>query len=301
MSEIVARIAQLKREKKALILVHYYQAPEIHEIADFMGDSFDLSQKATTTDAQLIVFCGVHFMAESAAILNPGKKVVLPAFDAGCPMADTATAESVRAARLQYPGAAVVCYMNTSAEVKAESDIVCTSSNAVKIVNSLSESRVLFVPDRNLGDFTARHSKKEIILWPGHCYVHTRFLAPELRRSRELLPNAKVVVHPECSPEIRDLADHVCSTSGMITFVAQSPATEFIIGTEMGLIEFLKRRFPEKRFYAAPPGSTCFNMKKNTLDQVLEALEREAPVVTVRPEVAQKAKRALDRMLEVGK
>lgn len=294
------RIAELKAALNAAFLVHFYQSPEIHEIADFMGDSFELSRQAASTDADRIVFCGVHFMAESAAILNPGKKVLLPARDAGCPMADTATAEQVREMRKQHPDAAVVSYMNTSAEVKAESDIICTSSNAVKIVNSLPHKRVIFVPDRNLGDFVRRHTDKEIILWKGHCYVHTRFSAEALTQARALHPGAAVVVHPECDPDVQALADHVCSTSGMIPFVEKSMAREFLIGTEFGMVEYLQRRFPEKTFFAVPPGSTCATMKRNTLEQIVSALENDSPVIRVPEEIARRARLALDRMLAVG-
>lgn len=294
-------IQKLRAEKNAIILVHYYQSPEIHEIADFMGDSYDLSLKATTTKASLIVFCGVHFMAESAAILNPGKKVVLPTLSATCPMAETADGPKVRAMREKYPEAAVVAYMNTSAEVKAEADVVCTSSNAVKVVKSLPQKQIIFVPDKHLGSWVAEQTDKDIILWNGFCYVHSRFMVQELGQARKLLPLAKVVVHPECPAEIRNKADHVCSTSGMISWVEKSDALEFIIGTEMGLIEHLKKKFPKKRFYAVPPGSTCLTMKKNTLELVLEALQQEKPVVTVPEDIAVRAKKALDRMLEVGK
>jgi len=300
-ASLVEKINRLKKEKNAVVLVHCYQRPAIYDIADFIGDSFDLSQKAAQTEAEIIVFCGVHFMAESAAILNQRKKVILPAADAGCPMAATASAEEVREARRNNPGAAIVSYMNTTAEVKAESDIICTSSNAIKIVNSLLQSRVVFIPDRNLGKHVAKHSAKEIVLWKGHCYVHTKFLAAELSKAKKEIPGAKVVVHPECEPEIRNLADHICSTSGMIPYCSNSDASEFIIGTESGMIELLKRRVPGKKFYAAPPGSTCITMKKNTLELVLDALQAEKPVVTVPKEIAARAKKALDRMLEIGK
>ncbi|MFZ2957279.1 MAG: quinolinate synthase NadA [Candidatus Ozemobacteraceae bacterium] len=303
MNEIhmIDEIQTLKKQKNAVVLVHYYQSPEIYKIADFIGDSYELSVQASKTGADIIIFCGVHFMAESAKILSPQKKVILPAVTAGCPMAETADAGAVLEMKARYPEAAVVSYMNTSAEVKAVSDIICTSSNAEKIVNSLPNRQVIFVPDKNLGSWVAEHSDKEIILWGGFCYVHTKFMADELARAKTLLPGAKVLVHPECPKEIRDQADHVCSTSGMVKIVEKSDAKEFIIGTEVGLIEMLKQKFPERKFYAVPPGSTCLTMKKNRLDLVLESLKTEKPEIHVPEEIRLKAKKALDRMLEVCK
>ncbi|MDP2909435.1 MAG: quinolinate synthase NadA, partial [Nanoarchaeota archaeon] len=292
---------RLKKEKNAVILVHNYQRPEIYKVADFIGDSYGLSVQASKTKADMIVFCGVHFMAETAYILNPGKKVLLPAKDAGCPMADMVTAEDIRELRKKYPDAAIVSYMNTTAEVKAESDIICTSSNAVKIVNSLPNKRIIFVPDKNLASYVAAHTDKEVIPWKGFCYVHNKFSRDGLAEAKDALKDAKVVVHPECKEEVRALADHVCSTSGMVDYAKGSEAKEFIIGTEVGMIEMLKIECPEKKFYSAPPGGTCVNMKKNNLDLVLEALKTEKPVVTVPEEVRLKAKKAIDKMLEVGK
>lgn len=298
-ASIIEEIQQLKKKKNAIALVHYYQSPEIYKIADFIGDSYELSVKASKTEAEMIVFCGVHFMAESAKILSPQKKVLLPAITAGCPMAETADAAGVLEMKARYPEAAVVSYMNTTAEVKAVSDIICTSSNAEKIVNSLPHRQIIFVPDKNLGSWVAEQTDKEIILWRGFCYVHTKFMADELSRAKKLFPKAKVIVHPECPREIRVLADHVCSTSGMVKFVEKSEAGEFLIGTEMGLIEMLKQKFPDRKFYAVPPGSTCLTMKKNQLDLVLESLKTEKPEITVPDEIRLKAKKALDRMLEV--
>ncbi|MBF0499672.1 MAG: quinolinate synthase NadA [Candidatus Riflebacteria bacterium] len=300
-SSVINEIRTLKKKKNAIALVHYYQSPEIYEIADFIGDSYELSVQASKTSADMIIFCGVRFMAESAKILNPGKKVVLPAVTAGCPMAETADASAVLAMKARYPEAAVVSYMNTTAEVKAVSDIVCTSSNAHIIVNSLPNRQIIFVPDKNLGSWVAEKSSKEIILWNGFCYVHNKFMADELARARKLLPDAKVVVHPECPKEIRDQADHVCSTSGMVKYVEKSDAKEFIIGTEMGLIEMLKKKFPDRKFYAVPPGGTCLTMKKNRLDLVLESLKTGEPEINVPEEIRVKAKMSLDRMLEVCK
>lgn len=298
-TRIIEEILRIKKEKNAVALVHYYQSPEIYKIADFIGDSFELSVEASKTKAAMIIFCGVRFMAESAKILSPEKKVILPAIAAGCPMAETADAAAVLELKTRYPDAAVVSYMNTTAEVKAVSDIVCTSSNAEKIVNSLPHRQIIFVPDRNLGSWVAEKTRKEIILWRGFCYVHTKFMCDELAKARRLFPEAKVVVHPECPKEIRDQANHVCSTSGMVKYVEKSSAKEFIIGTETGLIEMLKQKFPDRKFFAVPPGSTCLTMKKNRLELVCEALKSGEPEITVPEEVRLKAKKALDRMLEV--
>jgi quinolinate synthase len=297
---LVNEIKRLKKEKEALILVHNYQRPEIYQVADFIGDSYGLSVEASKTNARMIIFCGVHFMAESAYILNPDKKVILPAIDAGCPMANMVKAEDLRELR-KSSNAPVVSYINTTAETKAESDIICTSSNAVKVVNSLSDQRIIFVPDQNLADYVSQHTNKEIIPWNGFCYVHTKFSHEELAKAKKLLKDAKVIVHPECPAEVRELADHICSTSGMTEYVKNSNAKEFIIATEIGMIEMLKLHVPGKKFYTAPPGGTCTDMKKNNLELVLEALRNEAPVITVPEEIRRKAKKALDRMLEVGK
>jgi quinolinate synthase len=297
---LVNEINRVKKQKNAIILVHNYQRPEMYKIADFIGDSYGLSVEASKTNARMIIFCGVHFMAESAYILNPEKKVILPAIDARCPMADTVKAEDLR--RLKKSShASVVSYINTTAEIKAESDIVCTSSNAVKVVNSLSDKRIIFVPDRNLANYTAKYTSKEIIPWNGFCYVHNQFSPGELAKAKKLAKDLKVIAHPECTAEIRGLADHICSTSGMIEYATTSDSKEFMVATEIGMIEMLKLKVPEKKFYTATPGSTCVDMKKNNLKLVLEALENEAPLITVPEEIRLKAKKALDRMLEVGK
>lgn len=298
---LIDEINKLKKEKSTVILVHNYQRPEIFKIADFIGDSYGLSQEASETKARMIIFCGVHFMAESASILNPDKKVILPAIEAGCPMADMVQAEELRKLKEQHPDAAVVCYINTSAEVKAESDIVCTSSNAVRIINSLPHKRIIFIPDKNLADYAAGYTDKEIIPWNGFCYVHTKFSPEELAKSKKLLRNAKVIAHPECPGGVRALADHVCSTSGMVGYAKQSDATEFIIATETGMIEMLRLQVPGKTFYTAPPGSTCVNMKKTNLRLVFESLENEAPIITVPEAIRLKARKALDRMVEATK
>lgn len=299
--KLIDEINRLKKEKNAVILVHNYQRPEIYKVADYIGDSYGLSVEASKTNAKMIIFCGVHFMAETAYILNPNKKVILPAINAGCPMADMVTAEQLRDFKKRYPDAAVVSYMNTTAETKAESDIICTSSNAIKVVKSLQQKKVIFVPDKNLASYVAQHTDKEVIPWNGFCYVHNKFSHEELAKAKQVLGKAKVIAHPECPAEFRALADHVCSTSGMVDYAKNSEAEEFIIGTEVGMIEMLKIECPHKKFYAAPPGSTCVNMKKNNLELVLQALKNEGPIITVPEEIRVKAKKALDKMLEVGK
>jgi quinolinate synthase len=298
--ELIERIKKLKKEKNAVILAHTYQRPEIYKVADFIGDSYGLSKKATETDADIIVFCGVDFMAESAYILNPEKTVLIPTRLANCPMAATVDIDGLRELKAKHPDAAVVSYVNTTAEVKAESDICCTSANAVKVVNSLEEDEVIFVPDSNLANYVMRHTDKKVIPWNGWCYVHRKFSAEGLRSAKTKHLNAKVLVHPECVPEVVDLADEVCSTTGMMNYVRQSSDETFIIATEMGLIERLKLEFPDKVFYQAPPGGTCIQMKKTNLGLVLEALEKEQFKVTVPEDIRVKAKRALDRMLDVA-
>jgi len=301
MKNLIKEINKLKKEKNAIILVHNYQRPEIYKIADYIGDSYGLSVKASKADADMIIFCGVKFMAETAKILSPNKKVILPAMNAGCPMADMVKPEDLRALRKKYPGAAIVSYMNTTAQTKAESDVICTSSNAVKIVNSMPNEKIIFVPDKNLASYVAQQTDKEIIPWDGFCYVHNKFCHEKLREVKKNLKHAEVIAHPECPKEVRELAHHVCSTSGMIDYAKKSDAKEFIIGTEIGMLEMLKQEVKGKKFYAAPPGSTCINMKKNTLELVLKALKEGGPEITVDEEIRKKAKLALDKMLEVGK
>ncbi len=298
-SDLIERINELKEKKNAVILVHNYQRPEIYKVADYIGDSYGLSKKATQTKADIIVFCGVDFMAESAYILNPTKTVLIPTKMAKCPMAAMVDVEGLRELKAKHSKAAVVSYVNTTAEVKAESDICCTSSNAVKVVNSLEENEVIFVPDSNLANYVMRHTSKKIILWNGWCYVHKKFSPEGLRHAKTLHIDAKVLVHPECIPEVVDLADEICSTTGMINFIKQSQDKKFIIATEIGMLERLKRMFPEKVFFQAPPGGTCIQMKKITLPLVLEALEKEQFKVTVPEDIRVRAKNALDRMLNV--
>jgi len=297
--ELIERINKMKKEKNAVILAHIYQRPEIYEVADFIGDSYGLSKKATETDAEIIIFCGVDFMAESTYILNPGKTVLIPTRLANCPMAAMVDVEGLRELKAHYPNAAVVSYVNTTADVKAESDICCTSANAVKVVNSLDEDEIIFVPDSNLAHYVMRHTDKKIIPWNGWCYVHNKFSPEGLIRAKVIHLTAKVLVHPECIPEIIDLADEVFSTTGMVNYVKQSPDKTFIIATEIGVIERLKLEFPEKVFFQAPPGGTCLQMKKTTLSLVLVALEKEQFKVTVPENLRVRAKKALDKMLNV--
>jgi quinolinate synthase len=293
-------IKRLKKERRAVILSHVYQRPEVQEIADFVGDSLGLAQQAAKTDAEVIVFCGVHFMAESAAILSPDKIVLLPEIKAGCPMADMVTVEALRERKKEIPGVIVVCYVNTSAAVKAESDVCCTSANAVKVVSSLPEDRpVLFIPDKNLGQYVARQTGRKIHLWEGYCNTHDRLFAEDVLAAREAHPEALVLVHPECHPEVIDLADAVASTTGMIRFARESSAREFIIGTETGILHQFRKQCPDKEFYLASDKLICPNMKATTLEKVHRALVTLEPRVTVPPEIREKALRSLERMLAV--
>lgn len=300
--ELKAKIVQLKRQRDAVIIVHNYQRDEVQEIADITGDSLALSQAAVRTDAKVIVFCGVMFMAETAAILNPGKTVLLPVIEAGCPMADMITADKLKAKKAEYPGAAVVCYVNSSARVKAESDICCTSSNAIEVVKSLKNyKRVIFVPDKNLGLYVqSQVPDKEIIVWKGFCPTHIRVQEEDILEVRKKFPDAEFIAHPECDPDVLALADHVCSTGGMFKYVKESSSKRFIIGTEAGMIYRLKKENPEKEFFLATEHLICPSMKLTTLGWIAHSLEEMVYRVEVSSEIAQKAKRALDRMLEVS-
>jgi quinolinate synthase len=297
--ELIERINRLKKEKNAVILAHVYQRPEIYKVADFIGDSYGLSKKATQTNARIIVFCGVDFMAESAFILNPEKTVLIPTTLSKCPMAAMVDVEGLRELKAKHPNAAVVSYVNTTADVKAESTICCTSANALNVVNSQAEDEVIFVPDSNLANYVMRHTKKKIIPWRGWCYVHNKFSPEGIRQAKAVHVDAKVLVHPECISEVVDLADEVCSTTGMINYVKKSPDKKFIVATEIGVIERLRLEFPDKIFFQAPPGGICIQMKKITLDLVLDSLEKEQFKVTVPEDIRVRAKKALDRMLNV--
>jgi quinolinate synthase len=292
-------ILQLKKDQHAIILAHNYQTADVQDIADLTGDSLELSRAAATMDGDVIVFCGVDFMAETAAIISPEKTVLLPANDACCPMADMITADELKLVKSRHPEAAVVCYVNTTAEVKAESDICCTSSNAVKVVNSLQEDQIIFVPDRNLGRYTQRFTKKEILPWEGFCTVHDRITPDHVRKAHDLHPDAVILVHPECRPEVIDLADHVASTSGIIRYVCESPKKEFIIGTEIGILHRLRKDCPAKKCYPLSPAAICSNMKKTDLNKVRNALISLQPRITVPEEIAHRARCAIERMLAV--
>ncbi len=294
------KIVKLKKSRNAVIIVHNYQRDEIQDIADISGDSLALSQAAVRTDADVIVFCGVRFMAESASILNTDKKVLLPVMEAGCPMADMITPEKLKTKRLQHPDAAVVCYVNSSAEVKAESDIACTSSNAIEVVRSLKEKNIIFVPDKNLGRYVqSQLPEKNIILWEGFCPTHIRVQEEDVARTKSLHPEAEVIAHPECSPEVLALADHICSTGGMFTYVKKSRTKEFIIATESGMLYKLQKENPDKNFYLPTQNLVCANMKLITLGWVAHSLEKMVYEIKVSDEVREKAKRSLDRMLAV--
>jgi quinolinate synthase len=297
----VNRINQLRKEKKAIILAHNYQRGEVQDIADFVGDSFGLSQKAVASDADIIVFCGVDFMAESAAILNPEKTVLMPETNAQCPMAAMITPESLKLEKEKYPEAAVVCYVNTPASVKAESDICCTSANAVKVVNALPENEIIFVPDRNLALYVAAHTKKNIIPWNGYCPTHHLILPGDILLEKEEHPDAEILVHPECRPDVVSLADQVLSTAGMLKYAKQSTSKEFIIGTELGLLHRLRKENPDKTFIPGTKYAVCPNMKMNTLGSIIRALEKNEHIISIPEDIRIKAKMALDRMLEVGR
>lgn len=296
---LVSKINKLKKEKNAVILVHNYQRPEIYRVADFIGDSLELSREAVKTNADIIVFCGVDFMAESAKILNPDKKVLIPVKGAECPMAGMVNRKELLDLKKQYPDAAIVSYVNTSAETKAESDICCTSSNCVDVVNSLPEKEIIFVPDENLANYVQTKTDKRIIPWKGFCYVHAKITAEQVKEAKRLHPDAKVLVHPECRMDVIKLADYVCSTSQMLYRAKEDEAEEFIIITEHGLVERLKIEIPEKKFYSIV--ATCVQQKKNTLPAVLRSLQKEIYPVNIDKDVIKKARIALDRMLEISK
>jgi quinolinate synthase len=292
-------IRQLKEEQNAILLVHNYQLPEIQDIADCTGDSLELSRAAATMDGEVIVFCGVDFMAETAAILSPHKTVLLPAEDACCPMAQMITADELKLAKERQPDAAVVCYVNTTAEVKAESDICCTSSNAVKVVNAVEQDEIIFVPDRNLGRYAQRFTKKKVLPWEGFCIVHDRITPTQVQEARKAHPGAVVLVHPECRPAVIDCADHIASTSGIIKEVFSSKSQEFIIGTEVGILHRLKKECPGKRCYPLSEAAVCHNMKKTDLAKVRDSLETLMPRITVPQDVADRARNAIERMLAI--
>lgn len=298
--DMIEAINRLRRERNAVILAHNYQRGEVQDVADFVGDSLELSQKAARVeDADVIVFCGVHFMAETASILSPDKVVLLPDENAGCPMADMIDAEALRKLKSEHPAAEVVCYVNSSAEVKAESDICCTSANATRIVASLPADReIIFVPDQYLGHYAASQSGREVIPWHGYCPTHAKIIPPDIERLRGEYPAAKVIVHPECRPDVIALADEVASTSGILRFAGRDDVTDLIVGTEMGIIHRLQKENPGKNFIPISPRAVCPNMKLITLEKVMWALQEMKPEVKVPEDVRLKAKAAVDRMIE---
>jgi quinolinate synthase len=298
---IIEKISELKKKHNAIILAHNYQRGEIQDVADFVGDSLGLSQQAAKTDADIIVFCGVHFMAETAALLSPDKTVIMPDENAGCPMASMITARELKEKKKLYPDARVVCYVNTTAAVKAESDICCTSSNAVKIVSSFSEDEeIIFVPDKSLGAYVSSCLDREMIYWEGYCPTHHRILPEQIVKMKSEHPESEVVVHPECTPDVIALADHVASTTGILKYVNSSNSKEFVIGTEIGILHRMKKENPDKTFMPVTPLSDCPNMKLNTLEKLLWSLEDLQYVVTVPEEIAVKARKAIQRMLDLS-
>lgn len=292
---------ELKRERNAVILAHNYQMPEVQDVADFVGDSLGLSVQATKTRADVIVFCGVDFMAESAKVLNPAKTVLLPELEAQCPMAAMLDVEGLRKLKARHPDAEVVGYVNTSAATKAEMDVCCTSSNAVKVVSSLESRKVIFVPDENLGRWVQRSvPKKEMVLWPGYCPTHNSVTPAQVLKEKEHHPKARIVAHPECRPEVLDLADAVRSTEGMINYVRDSPDWEFIIVTERELLHRLKKEASGKRFYSIP-GMICPNMKRIGLGSVVASLESMKEEVVLPDDILERARRPLERMMAIGR
>ena len=293
------RILQLKKERNAIILAHYYQRDEIQEIADFRGDSFLLAQKAASTDADVIVFCGVHFMGESAKILAPNKTVIIPDERAGCPMADMVNVDGLKKLKAQHPNAKVVAYINTSAEVKSETDICCTSANAIKVIESVDADEVIWVPDKNLGDYVQKHTNKKLIIWEGYCNTHDMLTVRDVEEMKAQYPNAQFVVHPECRPEVVKLGDFVGSTTAIIKYCKESDCQEIIVGTEDGTGYHLRLDSPHKTFHFATKYLVCPNMKVNNLKKVAKCLETLSPQIYVPPHIADQARLSLERMLLV--
>jgi quinolinate synthase len=309
---VVEEIKRLRKEKNAVIIAHNYQIGEVQDIADFVGDSLALSQTAATTEADIIVFCGVHFMAETASIISPDKKVLIPDLKAGCSLADTISAEELREWKKEHPNAVVVSYVNTTAEVKAESDYCCTSSNAAKVVRSIPEDKeILFLPDMFLGAYVAKMTGRRIHIWPGECHVHAGIRPNDIERMREAHPKADMLIHPECgcttsfmcytaNGSIKNGNTHFLSTGGMINHPRRSEAKEFIVATETGILHRMRKENPDKTFYPVKEDAVCRYMKMITLDKVLTSLQNEVYEVNVPEEVAVRAKKAIDRMLEIS-
>lgn len=298
-NETKEKIAELKRELRAVIVAHNYQRPEVQDVADFVGDSLELARQCTEVDAQTIVFCGVRFMAETAAILNPDRTVLLSEGSAGCPLADMINTDELRQWKQRYPKASVVCYINSSVEIKAESDICCTSANGVQVVESVPNDDILFIPDQNLGHFISTQTKKNMILYPGFCYVHHRIKPEQVKLAKQLHPDAQILVHPECRPEVIALAEAALSTSQMLRHAKTSSHNSFIIGTEEGILHRLRQENPDKSFYLILNSQICTDMKKTTLEILAQTMELRQNIVTVPEEIRIKAKQAVDRMLAI--
>ncbi len=295
--EIIKQIKKLKKEKKAIILAHVYQIGDVQDIADYTGDSLGLSRKAASTDGDVIVFCGVKFMAETAHVLNPNKTVLLPDKNAGCGLADMVTVEELITWKKKYPNAAVVSYVNSSAAIKAESNICCTSANAINVVNSCPQDNILFLPDRNLGSYVAEHTDKNVVLWNGFCYVHEKIRPRQLRQLKKSHPTAEIIVHPECTPEVRKMANFIGSTSQMLQYVTQADQQEFIVGTEDNFIHQLQKKNPKKTFY--PIESSCIGMSLINLEKIKLALEQSKYKIHLPKNIQSRAKKALDKMLMI--
>jgi quinolinate synthase len=304
--DLFAEIERLKREKNAIILAHYYQEPDIQDVADFIGDSLALAQKAQSTDADIIVFAGVHFMAETAKILNPNKKVLLPDLKAGCSLADSAPADLFQKFKEQYPDHLVITYINCSAGMKALSDIICTSSNAEAIINSLpKEQKIIFAPDKNLGAYLIKKTGRDMTLWNGACIVHEIFSREKITKLKMRHPNAKVIAHPECEEPVLQLADFIGSTSGLLNYSKENPATEFIVATESGIIHQMQLQAPLKTFIPAPPDNSCACndcpfMKLNTLEKLYLCMEYEEPEIIMDEKLRIASKKPIERMLEIS-
>lgn len=297
-ADLINDISRLKKEKDAVILVHNYQIGAIHEIADFLGDSLALARQAAETDKSMIVFCGVRFMAETAKILSPEKTVLLPRREATCPMAEMADVQTLQKVKSEHPEAKVVTYVNSTAEVKAESDVCCTSANAVDVVTHLDADTVIFTPDRNLASYVQRFTDKKIILWDGHCYVHNRFDPDEVKEAKHARPDAVLMVHPECRPEVIDLADEVLSTGGMVRVAGEHPARTFLVATEEGMLYRLRKENPGKTFLSAGSSKVCRGMKATRLEDVQRALEKDQFEITLPETIINRARLALERMLQ---
>jgi len=298
--KLLKKIKQLKDERRAVILAHNYQLAEIQDLADFTGDSLGLSIKAAETDADVIVFCGVRFMAETAAILSPEKTVLLPDQFAGCPLADMINAQQLQELKQKHPDALVVCYVNSPAEVKAESDYCCTSANAVELVGSLpADKPIIFVPDRHLGKFAAEKTGRNLIIWPGYCHVHVAITEDDIKNAKDKYPDAIVMAHPECTEPVKELCDQILSTGQMLKFVAKATAKYYVVATEVGIIHALKKLKPDAEFIPATKKAVCPNMKLITLDKVIGSLQSMQYKVTVPEDIRTKAKKSLDRMIEV--